>query len=1343
MIDQQNPCNIAIVGVSALFPGSTDNTGFWQDILAGTDLIQEVPPTHWLVEDYYDPDPSAVDKTYCKRGSFLGDVDFNTLEFALPPSNLSSTDTSQLLALIVANQVLHDAARGQFQQLDRERISIILGVASATELVSEMASRLQRPIWVKALRESGLPESEINAVCERISASYVPWQESTFPGLLGNVVAGRIANRLNLGGTNCVIDAACASSLSALSMSIMELVTGKSDMVITGGVDALNDIFMYMCFSKTPALSPTGDIRPFSDEADGTILGEGIGMVALKRLADAERDGDKIYAVIKGMGSSSDGHAKSVYAPVGEGQAKALRRAYEAAGYSPQTVELIEAHGTGTKAGDVAEFEGLKLAFMQEESVSEPWCAVGTVKSQIGHTKAAAGAAGLFKAVMALHHKILPPTIKIKRPNPKLGIEASPFYLNTMARPWIRDGLHPRRASVSSFGFGGSNFHVALEEYSGPGKTAERLRSFPAELLLFSADLPEELISECREAAELSPNGKAWVARARLSQKEFDPGKLLRLAVISTGSSDLSDKLRKVIEIIGKQGSFSIEGVHFANALPSYGRIALLFPGQGSQYVNMGADLAMGFDQARLVWDRSANITFDGTDTKLHRVVYPIPVFTDEERKAQTAILMQTEWAQPALGTASLAVLGVLRAVGIKADALGGHSFGELTALYAAGVIDETALVEIARKRGELMAQAASIPGAMSAVFRDKETVAELILINNLNVAIANYNSPEQLVVSGQTNEVERLELNLAEKKIRYQRLSVATAFHSSVVESSVTPFLESLLKYPFQKPDTHVFSNMTGELFSSDIEVIRETIAGQIAKPVLFEQQLQAMYEAGVRTFIEVGPGGVLTGLVEQSLKDPQITAVCMDRKGQHGVTMLWNALGKLAAAGLILDYEALWKEDAVEETEPEIKKKPGMIVQINGANYKKPYPPVGGAAALPKPNPEKVETIPALNIYSESLPKPQIQSAISLGGIPLKENVPAQSNHTNQSTQSTQLNQSGNRFMSQGSAEYITLLQTFQELQRQTADAHIAHQQSMAAGHAAFLRSAEATFTNLSRLISGESLASQQVSAAIEAPFYEQAPMQRPATEVPRHNAPIEWNKVNHMTVPPDLGRIAAVQPIIQPTLQSVTHSEVMQPKIVQSDKYRSSKLPPEIDLQQMLFQIVADKTGYPIEMLELEMDLESGLGIDSIKRVEILSSVQDRFPSATNLNPSEMAVLQSLGEIVAYMKEHDPNAASQSLIEAAKVKDSAPVAAKLDIAQLLLEIVSAKTGYPIEMLDLSMELESGLGIDSIKRVEILSSIQDLLPSDIIVNASEMAVLQTLGEIVAYMEDHTAKKH
>ena len=335
---------IAVVGVSALFPGSPDENGFWRDILAGRDLIRDVPPSHWLIEDYYDADPAAPDKTYARRGAFLDPVPFDTLGFGVPPSIVPATDTVQLLALIVAQRVLEDAARGQFAALPRERIGVILGVTSGQELLSTMASRMQRPVWVKALREAGIPESQVGAICDRIAASYVPWQESTFPGLLGNVVAGRIANRFDLGGTNCVTDAACASTFSAVSMAVNELALGQADLVITGGVDTLNDIFMYMCFSKTPALSRTGDCRPFSDEADGTMLGEGLAMVALKRLDDAEAAGDRIYAVLRGRG-------------------QLLRRSGQ---------ERLRPAGRGAGAGAAAGLRGRRLRRRRPSSSSKP-----------------------------------------------------------------------------------------------------------------------------------------------------------------------------------------------------------------------------------------------------------------------------------------------------------------------------------------------------------------------------------------------------------------------------------------------------------------------------------------------------------------------------------------------------------------------------------------------------------------------------------------------------------------------------------------------------------------------------------------------------------------------------------------------------------------------------------------------------------------------------------------------------------------------------------------------------------------------------------------------------------
>src|SRR5208337_4771054 len=261
----------------------------------------------------------------------------------------------------------------------------------------------------------------------------------------------------------CVVDAACASSLGAVNLAMLELAAGRCDIALSGGLDTFNDIFMYMCFSKTPALSPSGDARPFDAAADGTALGEGLGILVLKRLDDARRDGDRIYAVIRSMGSSSNGRGQAVYAPSAAGQVKAVRQAYDLAGVSPGSIELVEAHGTGTRVGDAIELEALEQVYRDANSDS-PWCALGSIKSQVGHTKAAAGAAGLIKAALALHHKVLPPTIKVSQPIAPLASGNSPFYLNTESRPWLPRRDRPRRAAVSAFGFGGSNFHCLLEE---------------------------------------------------------------------------------------------------------------------------------------------------------------------------------------------------------------------------------------------------------------------------------------------------------------------------------------------------------------------------------------------------------------------------------------------------------------------------------------------------------------------------------------------------------------------------------------------------------------------------------------------------------------------------------------------------------------------------------------------------------------------------------------------------------------------------------------------------------------------------------------------------------------
>ena len=1252
---------VAIVGMSALFPDSVGCGSFWQNIVDGRDLIRDVPPSHWLIDDYYDPEPGDADKTYCKRGGFLPDVDFDPVAYGIPPNMIPATDTTQLLALIVARQVLEDAFAEQFSAMDKEKMSIILGVTAGQELLIQAASRLQRPQWLAALREEGIPEDEAQKICDRIADKYTPWQESTFPGLLGNVVAGRIANRFDLGGTNCITDAACASSLSALSMGLNELYLGHSDVVLTGGVDCFNDIFMYMCFSKTPALSKSGDCRPFADGADGTLMGEGMGMFALKRLDEAEAAGDEIYAVIKGLGSSSDGRSLSVYAPLPEGQAKAIGRAHERAGVAPETVELVEAHGTGTKAGDVAEFEGLREAFGadKDSGEGEPWCALGSIKSQVGHTKAAAGAAGLFKVVMALHHGILPPTIKVDRPNPKLPVDESPFYVNTEARPWIRGDDHPRRAGISSFGFGGSNFHVVVEEYRGEAGRPGRKRTLPSELFAWSAassdKLRDKLLAEVEDLNEVpeQPGERrellAFVARR--SQRDFESDKAHRFAMTASDLGELVDGLLAVTDRLDETGDEEFElpgGAFYRSKTRSDGDVAMLFPGQGSQYVGMGAQLAMHFDAARAVWDEAAQLDFD-----LHHRVYPPPAFDEQTRIEQRENLTATEWAQPALGADSAARFALLKELGLTPKFAAGHSFGEVSALFAAGVWDRKTMLKVARKRGELMADAArSTSGAMTAVRASAGDIAELLDESDADVVVANDNSPGQVVVSGPLDAIEAAEAIFDEELLAFQRLPVDTAFHSEVVAEATEPFAEFLAEIDISAPELNIYANASAGKYGEDPEKIRATLTSQIENPVRFVEMIQTMVDDGAQTFVEVGAHDVLTGLAKRCLAEEDVQTVSLDRRSAGDMESFFSGLAALSSLGVELNFGALW-QGYDEPEDPRQREKSKFTVKLNGANYERPYPPAGGASDVPKPNISNEyingsttqESTMSRDDYSANGATPPTANgrAPRANGHDPHYEAPRQ---TPQPAQQTRQTQPADPAAARAFAEY----------QRSLAESHMAYlrvmEQSVTRAQIAYMEAMETSFR---QWCGGEPApapempqrqSQPQPSAGSWRP--EPAPAPRapaPQQMPPQHMAPQQappaprYEARQPAAAQPPAPQPAAPAPVAQPQAKApVQPSTPAQTNGAAPPAEPTNDAAPA-DLTTTFMDVVADKTGYPVDMIEASMALEADLGIDSIKRVEILSAVQEEVPSLPELDPNAMASLKTVGEIIGYLEDSGP--------------------------------------------------------------------------------------------------------
>ncbi|MFO7832236.1 MAG: beta-ketoacyl synthase N-terminal-like domain-containing protein, partial [Desulfuromonadaceae bacterium] len=844
---------LAVVGIGSLFPKAADKSTFWANIKNKVDAITDVPETHWRISDHYDPDPRRADHTYGKRGGFLDAVDFNPLEFNIQPNILEAIDTSQLLGLIAAREALRDAGYDPAGEFARERVSVLLGVTGALEMVIPLGARLGYPIWEKALHDSGVPADVADEVVERISASYVPWQENSFPGLLGNVVAGRISKQFNLGGSNSVVDAACGSSLSAVHMAAMELACGHADMVITGGIDTFNDIFMYTCFSKTPALSPTNRVCPFDESSDGTLIGEGLGLVTLKRLEDAERDGDHIYAVIKSVGSGSDGKGGAIYEPSAKGQVRTLRNAQKLAGVEPRDIGLIEAHGTGTKVGDATEIKALREVF--GESDGTPWCALGSVKSQIGHAKAAAGAAGLIKTILALHNKILPPTINVEKPQEVITSGNTPFYVNTEARPWVTQADSPRRAGVSAFGFGGSNFHCILEEYRHQKRFSDWAGA--PQILAWSAATATELKTRIEHSLvqlEQQPQAEEIRQLGASTRSEFDPVAAQRLCCCIDDPGRVHEILEQARTLVesDKEHVFTPSGIYYSatkSAAATEGKTAVLFPGQGAQYPNMLRDMALHAPEMLEELERADATLRLEDEQKLSNIIYPHSVFTSGDEKKAAQNLQATQHAQPAIGAVSFGAWRYLQRYGLKVHAFVGHSYGELTALCAAHSYTPAELYQLSHLRGSLMRGDGSDKGTMLAVSAPLAEIEKLIKQEDLDLVIANKNTPQQGVLSGSRVEIERASTACKKVGLRSIPLDVAAAFHSALIADASVPFRTELERIEIGTPETHVYANKTGALYPSEPDAIRSLLAEQIANPVEFVRQIEQMYADGITT--------------------------------------------------------------------------------------------------------------------------------------------------------------------------------------------------------------------------------------------------------------------------------------------------------------------------------------------------------------------------------------------------------------------------------------------------------------------------------------------------------------
>ncbi|WP_345872877.1 SDR family NAD(P)-dependent oxidoreductase [Shewanella algae] len=1355
---------IAIVGMASLFAGSRYLNQFWDLICDKIDAITQVPADRWQVADYFDPDKKAADKSYCKRGGFIPEVDFNPMEFGLPPNILELTDTSQLLSLVVAKEVLEDAGIHEGSDYDRDRIGITLGIGGGQKISQSLNARLQYPVLKKVFRESGVSEQDSEMLIRKFQDQYIHWEENSFPGSLGNVIAGRIANRFDLGGMNCVVDAACAGSLAAMRMALTELTEGRSDMMLTGGVCTDNSAYMYMSFSKTPAFTSDEQIKPFDADSRGMMIGEGIGMVALKRLEDAERDGDRIYAVIKGVGASSDGKFKSIYAPRPEGQAKALQRAYDDAGFPPHTLGLMEAHGTGTAAGDVAEFSGLN-AVMSLDNPELQHIALGSIKSQVGHTKSTAGTAGMIKAALALHHKVLPPTINVKQPNPKMAVEQSPFYLNTQTRPWMprTDGT-PRRAAVSSFGFGGTNFHLVLEEHSPElPKQPARLRRTPLPLLFCAPDKPalEQEISALLKTLNSGAHGdlETLCAPYRLGSQTQVQGP--RLGLLACDTIELQHKLQLALSKLQStaeeqpQTRWQHQGVEYRSGPLTEAKTAALFAGQGSQYLQMGSGLTQLYPELRAEFAAAdREFSRQGIADKygmgpLSARVFPIAKFTPQASKEDELALANTRFAQSAIGALGMGQFTLLCQAGFQADMLAGHSFGELSALRAAGALSRESYYALAFARGDAMASVPEDkdPGAMSAVILPSATernTLEQLLQTEPEVQIANINSPVQLVIAGASEAVARLNLKLNEAGLRAIALPVSGAFHTPLVAHAQQPFAEAIAHQGLSDAKTPLYVNATGDKLAQDAESLRANLEQHMLKQVRFSEQIESMYRDGARIFVEFGPKNTLARLAQATLGDRAAECLflsldspsCIDSLAAD--TELKQALLSLALAGL-----PLTDPDAYRAVQTQAKHKASpMTIKLGASNYISPATAQKMAASLKEGRVsqqtkivekvvEKIVEIPvAAASQNPSQPSqataPQAANGLSANsGSGLQQFFSAQQQLAELHQQFLNIPLQYGNSVQQLLAEQVKLAtagKAIPDSLNQTLAMFHQHQAETLKIHNDFIQSQNLGAQQLLQQLQGGTVS---VLPNAVLPNIEQAQAVPVSVSMPAQAAA----PVTHAAAP-----VKAASTPQQPS--QVLQSRPQAPAPVPAVAVTTAK--PSTGVEELMLQVVAEKTGYPTEMLELGMDMEADLGIDSIKRVEILGSVQDELPELPPLDAATLSECRTLGQIVDYLQQSaGVNASVQPpLAQSNAAQSNTAHANQNDVTALMLQVVADKTGYPAEMLELGMDMEADLGIDSIKRVEILGTVQDALPELPQLDAATLSECRTLGQIVDYLQ-------
>jgi acyl transferase domain-containing protein/4'-phosphopantetheinyl transferase EntD len=856
-----NRSGIAIVGMGAVFPGAADLDTYWHNLSHGVDAIREVPAGR-LDPVFFEGDSPALDRFACRRGGFVdGLAMFDPVAFGMMPVSVAAAEPDQLIALSTAAAAIQDAG-GPDVIARREKVGIVIGrggylsagLGRLDQLV-RMAEQL-----VHSLRQlvPQVTEDELAAVRAEFQHQLGPYQRDDAVGLVPNLVASRIANRFDFSGPAYTVDAACASSLIALDHALRLLHSGDCDVVIAGGVHHCHDLTLWGVFSHLGAISASGNSRPFSRTADGLLIGEGTGMMVLKRVADAESHDDRIYAVIRGTGISSDGRESTVMRPNVAGQVLAVRRAWEAARLDPSTIGLIEAHGTATAAGDAAELATLAEVFGPGSSDGRSEglgpVPIGAVKSMIGHAMPASGVAGLIKAALALHHQTLPPTLHCEDPHPAMA--GTRFRPVTQTRVWeaTRD---PRRAGVNSFGFGGINAHAVLEEHRAGLSVPKRRPPGTAALVLCAAEDVGSLLDQLGEAS-CAPDAQGSL---RLAVASPTPQRVaLARKVVSRGEA-----WRGRMDIWFSPRPLLADG----------GSVAFLFPGIEAAMPPRLDDVAARFG---------------------------LP----PREPADTAELGRHGLSVFALGQLLDSALG---GIGVRPDIVAGHSIGEWNGMVTAGMVrPETAGPFLAR----LDPAAIGMPGLAYASAGCAAEEAAAAIEGIAEVVVSHDNCPHQSILCGTDAAVELALGCLRARQVIASKLAFRSGFHSPMFSPQLRRVREALALLPLEAAALPLWSATTCEPYPDDPESVRELAIRHLVEPVRFRELVLRLHEVGARAFVQVGIGS-LAAFVDDTLAErDHLTAAAATTRSQ-GLEQLRRVAAALWVEGADVCFDRLIPDSQV----------------------------------------------------------------------------------------------------------------------------------------------------------------------------------------------------------------------------------------------------------------------------------------------------------------------------------------------------------------------------------------------------------------------------------------------